>query len=191
MFNFIKEILLSRCDNFIFSTGPPLKLIALLIIRNIQAADNRTLARIVRDTLTEFDAAKPGTVYFDPTTDNLYELFQQPGSIYFVAELDNMIAGGAGIFPTEGLPSGVCELVKTYLVPSARGKGIGKMLIEKCLAAAREMGYEKIYLESMPELQKALAVYERAGFTYLDRPLGNSGHFGCDRYMIRETEMGV
>jgi len=37
----------------------------------------------------------------------------------------------------------------------------------------------------MPELEKALKVYERFGFNYLSAPLGNSGHFGCELWMIR------
>jgi putative acetyltransferase len=36
----------------------------------------------------------------------------------------------------------------------------------------------------MPELKNALKVYEKLGFQYLDKPMGNSGHFGCDLWMI-------
>ena len=72
-----------------------------------------------------------------------------------------------------------------YLLPEARGKEIGKMLIERCLRFAAEAGYKKVYLETMPELKKALSVYERMGFEYLDKPMGNSGHFGCDLWMIK------
>jgi putative acetyltransferase len=62
------------------------------------------------------------------------------------------------------------------------------MLIEKNLDLARQTGYKKIYLESMPELQKALQAYEKAGFRYLDGPMGNTGHFGCGRWMLKELE---
>ena len=55
-------------------------------IRPIRPADNPELAKIVRNTLVEFGAANPGTVYFDPTTDSLFELFQTPKAVYFVAE---------------------------------------------------------------------------------------------------------
>src|SRR3954466_11487154 len=98
-------------------------------IRTIEQSDNSELAKIIRSSLAEFGANKPGTVYYDDTTDHLYELFQQKGSIYYVAVLDNLIVGGAGIFPSDGLPAGICELVKMYLTPSARGKGAGKKLI--------------------------------------------------------------
>jgi putative acetyltransferase len=153
-------------------------------IRTIQPSDNPYLAKIVRNTLAEFGANKPGTVYYDATTDALYELFQTPGSAYYVAELNNTIVGGAGIYPSAGLPPDTCELVKMYLTPEARGKGIGKMLIEKALEAAREAGYKKVYLETMPELSKAVSVYEKFGFRYLKGPLGQTGHFGCDVWML-------
>jgi putative acetyltransferase len=155
-------------------------------IRPIQENDNTDLAIIIRNALAEFGANKPGTVFFDPTTDELYELFQTAGSFYFVAEDEDGQLLGGGIFPTAGLPDGTCELVKMYLTKNARGKGLGKLMIEHCLAWAKENGYTQVYLETMPELKQALKVYELFGFEYLDGPLGNSGHFGCDRWMLKK-----
>ena len=144
------------------------------------------LAKIIRNSLEEFKANKPGTVYYDPTTDNLSEVFKTPGSKYFVIEENGIILGGGGIYPTQNLPADTCELVKLYLSNAARGKGLGKLLLEKCFAAARQTGYEKMYLETMPELNIAVPLYEKTGFTYLQAPLGNSGHDGCDIWMIKD-----
>lgn len=157
-----------------------------MLIRNIKQGDNAALAKIIRDTLKEFKANKPGTVYYDETTDQLYEVFKTANSIYFVAELNGEIVGGSGIYPTTGLPEGTCELVKFYLSPAARGKGIGKELLQKCIAAAKEMGYKKMYLETMPELTIAIPMYEKYGFTYLSSAQGSSGHTGCDVWMIKD-----
>jgi putative acetyltransferase len=156
------------------------------LIRPIKKEDNPDIASIVRSILKEFGANKPGTVYFDPTTDDLFSLFQTPNSFYFIAGMEGKMIGGSGVFPTPGLPDGYCELVKLYLVPEARGKGIGHRLMEACFEKAREFGFKKIYLETMPELRNALGLYEKAGFTYLPGPLGKSGHFGCDLWMIKE-----
>ncbi len=154
-------------------------------IRQIEPSDNEALAAIIRNTLAEFGANHPGTVYYDSETDRLYELFRAPRSVYYVAEKEEgNIVGGGGIFPTDGLPPDTCELVKMYLIPDVRGIGLGKTILEKCLFSAQELGFQKIYLESMPELKLALSVYEKFGFTYLDAPMGNSGHFGCDLRMI-------
>ncbi len=157
-----------------------------ILIRTIEPGDNKALATIIRDTLAEFKANKPGTVYFDETTDHLSDVFKTDGSIYFVAELDGEIMGGSGIYPTANLPEGTCELVKLYLSSKARGKGLGKILLQKCLAAAKELGYKKMYLETMPELTIAIPMYEKLGFTYLPAAQGSSGHTGCDVWMIKE-----
>ena len=100
---------------------------------------NKALATIIRSALEEFGANKPGTVYFDDSTDHLFELFSStPQSFYFVALDGDKLLGGAGIFPTEGLGDTTCELVKMYLTPSARGTGLGKKLIATCLAEAKK-----------------------------------------------------
>lgn len=157
-----------------------------ITIRKIEFNDNKELPSIVRTSLAEFGANKPGTVYYDDTTDHLYELFQQPGSMYYIAEQDGKLLGGAGIYPTEDLPEQTCELVKMYLRKEARGRGLGKLLIKKCLEFAKGIGYLQVYIETMPELRKAMTVYEKFGFEYLNGPLGNSGHYGCDVWMLKK-----
>jgi len=157
-----------------------------IVIRPIEPADNIALAKVIRDTLTEFGANKPGTVYFDPTTDALFELFRTPGSIYFVAIINNIIVGGCGIYPTMNLPNGTCELVKLYLDSSARGTGLGKKLLLQSMEWAKQNGYQQVYLESMPELSKAVSIYEKVGFIRINQPLGDSGHCGCDIWMTKQ-----
>ena len=75
-------------------------------IRNIEPADNVAIAAVIRNALAEFGANKPGTVYYDPTTDHLFELFQQAGSVYYIAEIDGTIVGGCGIFSHRRLTRG-------------------------------------------------------------------------------------
>lgn len=156
-----------------------------LVIRQIKTEDDKALADIIRSSLEEFNAAKPGTVYFDDTTDHLTQSFLADRSAYFVATLNNAVVGGGGIYPTKDLPQDTCELVKLYLSPAARGKGVGKLLIEHCIEAAIEHNYKKMYLETMPELIAALPLYEKLGFTYIEGPMGNSGHNGCSLWMIK------
>ena len=157
-------------------------------IRPIAPGDNVALARAVRETLAEFGAAKPGTAYYDEATDHLYELFSQTvRSAYFVAELNGEVLGGGGIFPTHNLPADTVELVKLYLLPAARGRGVGKDLIDHCLQAARANGYARVYLETTEELTQAIPLYEKLGFSYLPEALGNSGHFGCQIWMIKSV----
>ena len=72
-----------------------------------------------------------------------------------------------------------------YLLPLARGTGIGAALMNKCMDMAKEMGFDAMYIETLPELKKAISVYEKFGFNYLDKPLGDTGHFGCSVWMLK------
>jgi putative acetyltransferase len=158
------------------------------LLRQIEVSDNKSLAKLIREVFREFGIDRPGTVYLDPTTDHLHELFQTENSVYWVAEENGVLLGGCGIYPTVGLPDGCAELVKFYLSPDSRGTGIGKLLMQVSVNSARSMGYKQLYLESFPELEAAVRIYEIAGFKHLNEPLGNSGHFACNVWMLKELE---
>ncbi len=156
-----------------------------ITLRKIEKKDNEVLAKIIRSCFHDFKVATQGTVYEDPTTDNLSELFKQNNSALFVAEIGGEVGGCCGIFPTDGLPENCAELVKFYIDKKFRGKGLGKSLMEKSIDFAKDSGYESIYIESLPEFSTAVSIYEKQGFTYLEKPLGNSGHSGCNLWMIK------
>lgn len=155
-------------------------------IREIKPEDNAELARVIRSILEEHGVARPGTVYTDPTTDQLFQLFETEGSIYYVATDHGRIIGGCGIYPTKGLPDGMSELVKLYLISEYRGKGIGRELMLRSIAFAKEWGYDSLYLETMDELSSAIQLYKDLGFETLDGPLGETGHFACEIRMVKK-----
>lgn len=157
-------------------------------IRNIIQTDNKAIASLIRAVFEEFNIALPGTVYTDPTTDALFELFQHPASAYFIALYQNKVVGGCGLYPTSGLPLGYAELVKFYIHPLHRGHGLGLLLMDKVFHAAKGFGYTHLYLESFPSLSKAISLYTRTGFLSIDKPLGNSGHFACTIFMEKELD---
>ena len=157
-----------------------------IIYRPIEEKDNKEIAELIRIVFREFKIDRPGTVYFDPTTDNLFGLFCAPGSEYWIAKENGVIIGGCGAYPTPGLPEGCAELVKFYLSASQRGKGIGWQLMEKTFGSAKKNGFRQMYLESLPELTRAISLYEKAGFKFIPGPLGNSGHFGCNIWMLKD-----
>jgi putative acetyltransferase len=157
-----------------------------IIFRQIEEKDNKEIAELIRTVFREFNIHRPGTVYFDPTTDNLFELFRTSGSEYLIAEEDGILIGGCGVYPTPGLPESCAELVKFYLSASQRGKGIGWTLLEKSFDYAKKCGYRQMYLESLPELSRAISLYEKAGFRFIEGPLGKSGHFGCNIWMLKD-----
>ena len=155
-------------------------------IRKLRPEDNQIIAGIIRRSLEAHNLGIPGTVYTDPTTDHLYELFLTKGSVYFVAEEHGKILGGCGIFPTEGLPAGHAELVKLYLDLNVRGKGIGFELMSTSIHWARENGYQHLYLETKAELGSAVNLYRSLGFRNLPAPMGNSGHHACEIWMLKK-----
>jgi putative acetyltransferase len=155
-------------------------------IRPITASDNDVIAEIIRSTLMEFGAAKEGTMYYDPSVYNTFQRFQKEKCAYFIVEKNEKIVGGGGVFQTEGLPEGVVELSRMYLLPEARGKGMGKFLLQYCEKAAHDFGYQQIYLETTNELQLAIPLYEKSGYEYLDAPLCDTGHFGCGIRMLKK-----
>ena len=79
-------------------------------------------------------------------------------------------------------------MVKLYLRSDSRGLGLGKTLLDRCAETASKLGYRKLYLESMPELSKAVGLYESVGYEQISSPMGNSGHFACDLWMIKELD---
>ncbi len=151
--------------------------------RLIESRDNQKLASVIRKALDDYGINSPGTVYTDPTTDTLFELFRKDKSIYWIAEYNDEIIGGCGIYPTPGLPEGCGELVKLYLNKDFRGKGIGKELMQKSILSAKELGYTSLYLESLPQLNDAIHLYKKVGFKEIDHRLGESGHFACNLWM--------
>jgi putative acetyltransferase len=157
-----------------------------VIFREVKKEDNILLARMIRQVFKEHDAPESGTVFSDPTTDDLFGLFDLNRSVLWVAELDGVALGCCGIYPTEGLENSCAELVKYYLAESERGRGTGRQLMELCIASARKLGYKKLYIESMPQFSKAVRIYEKLGFRKLSSPLGNSGHTTCTIWMLLE-----
>ena len=157
-----------------------------IVYRHIQPEDNTAVAKMIRGVLEEFGVNQPGTVYTDPTTDRLYELFSEAKSPYWVAFDGERLIGACGLYPTPGLPEGCVELVKFYVDSTYRGLGIGKKLMEISLEEAKKRGYTSVYLESMPELNKAVGMYEKAGFEHIPERLGESGHFACQILMLKK-----
>lgn len=162
--------------------------ISIFKIKPVQPSDNEMLATIIRQCFHDFSAPTAGTVYEDPTTDDLYSLFKHEKSVLWVAELSGEVVGCCGIFPSPGLPEGCVELVKFYMTASARGIGMGKALMLQSIQSAKELGYTKIYIESLPEFDIAVALYEKSGFVWLTEPLGESSHPGCNVWMEMDIE---
>ncbi|KRP28358.1 MAG: acetyltransferase [Cryomorphaceae bacterium BACL22 MAG-120619-bin32] len=156
------------------------------IIREIEQKDNTQLAFIVRNVILEMGAPTVGTAYEDKATDQLFETYQKEKAIYFVLEHQNNILGGAGIAKLDNFEGNVCELQKMYFLPEARGKGLGSKLINICLEKAKEFGFKRCYLETLPYMNGAVKLYKKNGFQNLEKSMGNTRHYSCDIWMIKD-----
>jgi putative acetyltransferase len=157
-----------------------------IVIRNIQKTDNSAIAKIIRSALEEFNAAIEGTAYTDAETFAMYEAYRDKRSVYYVALLNDEIVSGCGIHQLQGADKSICELQKMYMNPKARGKKIGKSLILKCLDFAKESGYKQCYLETFPNMTAAISLYEKNGFKRIHRSLGNTSHYSCNVWMLKD-----
>jgi len=96
----------------------------------------------------------------DPQT----TILNKGGFIYLAKDAEKIV-GSAGLAKED---NSVYELVKMSVAPAFRGKGIARMLIEKCLNKARHLGARKVFLYSNSQLTTAIALYEKYGFMHVD-----------------------
>ena len=156
-----------------------------MLLREIKKEDNPKIAAVIREVFVNEGYPKTGTAFADVQLDFMFEAYQNPKSIYFVVEENGKIIGGAGVNQLDNSNENICELQKMYFLKEARGRGIGMQMIEKCLAKAKEFGYEKCYLETLPVMLNAQKLYKKVGFEYLIQPLGGTGHTSCPVWMIK------
>ena len=157
-----------------------------IVIREIKKEDNAQMEQIIKACFHEFDIPLTGTAYEDVETTQMFESYQKENEIYFVIDNNGEVVGGAGIKHLKDFDTDICELQKMYYSPEIRGKGFGKLMFEKCLKAAKGLGYKKCYLETASQLKAAIHIYETYGFQHLDGPLGNTGHYSCGVWMLKE-----
>ena len=79
------------------------------------------------------------------------------------------------------LEAGICEMKRLYLRPQFRGKGLGRMLADRIIAEARQIGYRRMRLDTVePVMRDAVAMYRRLGFKeiapYCENPVAGALH---------------
>ncbi len=157
---------------------------ARFTLRPMRSTDDGAITDIIRSVMPEFGADGPGFAIHDAEVGAMHAAYARGGAAYFVIEVEGRVLGGGGIAPLDG-EDGVCELRKMYFRPGLRGLGAGTALIGRCLHAARRMGYRQCYLETLTGMDAAQALYERAGFQRVAQAMGGTGHFGCNRFYLR------
>ena len=143
----------------------------MLKYRRIEPSDDERIAEIIRANLEKAHLDIPGTAYFDPELDHL--------SAY---DRDEVI-GGVGVAEFDGIDD-CAELQKLYLDDSAKGKGLGKALIQLAINWAASSGYKNLYLETHTGLAAALNLYEKTGFRQIEKPCPTT-HGTMNRFYLK------
>jgi len=101
-----------------------------------------------------------------------------PQGKLYLADYNDRLAGCIALKPYEGT---TCELKRLFVRPEFRGKRVGRTLMEKCIADAREIGYNTALLDTMGFLAESVVLYRKLGFTettpYRYNPLSDAMFF--------------
>ncbi|MDB5734513.1 MAG: acetyltransferase [Alphaproteobacteria bacterium] len=99
---------------------------------------------------------------FQKELDALPGPYAPPGGELLLAKRGDHVLGCIALKPLEAPLVG--EVKRLFVREQARGLGVGKALIEAIIGVARERGYDEIKLDTLPQMQPAIALYTAAGF---------------------------
>lgn len=99
---------------------------------------------------------------FDEELKNLPGAYGPPNGRLLLALCAGSAAGCIAFRP---LQDGICEMKRLYVRPAHRGRGLGRMLVQRLIAEARAVGYERMRLDTVGSAMKdAVALYRQTGF---------------------------
>lgn len=96
--------------------------------------------------------------------------YGEPGGRFYLAYRNGEAAGCIGL---RKLDEESCEIKRLYVRPAFRGEGLGRYLTERVVADAREIGYRRVLLDTLPFLTTAIAMYRNMGFEMIESYNGN------------------
>lgn len=141
-------------------------------IRNATNRDVDAIRAVLTEVLAEYGLV-PDANGVDADLDDIEGMYASRGGYFQVVESTHddapgaRVVGCAGLYP---LNDSDVELRKMYLLPIARGRGIGRRLLDEAIDEARRRGYRRVRLETASVLKEAIALYQRAGFARVPRP---------------------
>ncbi|MBN2158475.1 MAG: GNAT family N-acetyltransferase [Spirochaetes bacterium] len=98
--------------------------------------------------------------------DHFNELYSKPDGCFLYIKQNNTVAGG-GAF--RELEPRICEMKRLFVYPEFQGNNFGKIICDALIQSARDYGYSTMRLDTIPKLDKAIKLYERIGFYYIDK----------------------
>ena len=129
---------------------------------------------------------------FDQEMASLPGGYAAPEGRLFFAEIDGRPAGCVGVRSLAG-SEGVCEMKRLYVAPEERGHGVGNALAMAAIKAAKEIGYRKLMIDTLPSMRMAVKLYRELGFTeapnYYQTPIEGTMFLALDLENWSEEEI--
>lgn len=155
-------------------------------VREMTLDNMPSFARVIAEVkCREFGAELDETELAEIEKTELQTNATVPGARFFIAEVGSRVVGGAGIHSLPGKED-TCELRTMFLIPQSRSMGIGKQLLDQCIAAAKEIGFKHCYLETMKSMVRARKLYSKNGFRELPTPMRQTVPVYIDCWMMRD-----
>lgn len=129
-------------------------------LRPASNLDSEQIKSVVFTVLKEY-GLRPDSNSTDKDLDAIEESYFSNNGFLGVIEVENVIVATVGLHRVD---ENTCELRKMYSLPSQRGKGLGKRMLEFALSKARELGYSRVILETASPLKEAIGLYRKYGF---------------------------
>jgi GNAT superfamily N-acetyltransferase len=148
-------------------------------VREVRTRDVPAVIELVSETLREFGLQFGVGSPTDEQLRALPEAYTAGGGAFWIAADGDALLGTCGVYPLE---PGTYELRKMYLRPAARGLRLGARLLEVAVAWARAQGGQRMVLDTVEEMQRAIAFYEANGFRRDDGWIRGSR---CTRAYVR------
>ncbi len=115
---------------------------------------------------------------FEKELQTLHEVYFPPKGCIILAKEDKQVMGCIALKP---IGEGICEMKRLYVRPEARGKHLGRQLVEKLIDFAKKAGYKTMKLDTISSLKEAIKLYQSKGFIktepYVYNPLSDVLYF--------------
>lgn len=157
------------------------------VVRGLSFVQAESSAQIVqaRELFLEYAQSLGFSLCFQNFDKELADLpgdYAPPDGRLLLAEYEGQAAGCVALHK---LADGVCEMKRLYLHPHFRGKGLGRALADRIICEARQIGYERMRLDTVePVMKDAVAMYRRIGFReiapYCKNPMAGTLYMELD-----------